>query len=159
MRTKLEKFNHILEKDLGQELDAIIAAGTINPTEVKTVTDAVCLMLKTKEYEEWLDEEDMGSSYRRGRSPITGRYVSRSRGGSYDMDYMTRRGDSYYMDAPMHDRPHGRAYDMGMYDLDYSGHSIKDRMIANLETMMDMAGSDYERQEIKAGIDKLQSMK
>jgi len=159
MRTKLEKFDHILEKDIEQELDAIIAAGTINAAEVKTLTDAVCLMLKSKEYKEWLDDEDMGSSYRRGRSPVTGRYVSRSRGGSYDTDYMSRRGDSYYMDAPMHDRPRGRAYDMGMYDLDYSGHSIKDRMIANLETMMDMAGSEYERNEIKAGIDKIQNMK
>ena len=136
MRTKLEKFNHILENDLGHELDNIIAAGTIDPTEVKTVTDAVCLMLKTKEYEEWLDGKDWDSSYRRGRSPMTGRYVSRNRG-------------------PMHD---DMTYNMDMYDLDYSGHSIKDRMIAKLESMMDMAKTDYERQEVKSAINRIESM-
>lgn len=147
MRTKLEKFDHILEKDLEQKLDEIIANGTINPTEVKTVTDAVCLMLKSKEYEEWLhDGEDMGSSYRRGRSPVTGRYVSRSRGDSYGMDYMPIRGS------------YGRPYTMDMYDQDYSGHSIKDRMVAKLEGMVDMAKSDYERQEVLDAIRKIEGM-
>lgn len=150
MRTKLEKFDHILEKDIEQELDAIIAAGTINAAEVKTLTDAVCLMLKSKEYKEWLDDEDMGSSYRRGRSPVTGRYVSRSRGGSYAYDDMDHHN--------MMSRHDGRAYDMDMYDLDYSGHSIKDRMVAKLETMVDMAKSDYERQEVLSAIKKIESM-
>ena len=153
MIKKLEKFNNILEKDLESELDQIIAMGTINPTEVKTVTDAVCLMLKTKEYEEWLSEEDMGSSsYRRGRSPVTGRYVSRSRG-SYEMGDMSRHMGSY------HDGYYGRPYDMEMYDQDYSGHSIKDRMVAKLETMVDMAKSDYERQEVLEAIKKIEGMK
>ena len=137
MRTKLEKFDHILEKDLEQKLDEIIANGTINPTEVKTVTDAVCLMLKSKEYEEWLrDGEDRGSSFRRGRSPVTGRYVS-------------RRMDMRYPD---------RAYTMDMYDQDYSGHSIKDRMVSKLEGMVDMAKSDYERQEVLEAIRKIEGM-
>lgn len=147
MRTKLEKFDHILEKDLEQKLDEIIANGTINPTEVKTVTDAVCLMLKSKEYEEWLrDGEDLGSSFRRGRSPVTGRYVSRSRGDSYGTDYMPIRGS------------YGRPYTMDMYDQDYSGHSIKDRMVAKLEGMVDMAKSDYERQEVLEAIRKIEGM-
>lgn len=153
MRTKLEKFDHILEKDLETELDNIITAGTINPTQVKTVTDAVCLMLKTKEYGEWLrdGEDDMGASYRRGRSPMTGRYVSRRMDGSYVME-------------PMHEGSYGRgsygtrAYNMDTYDLDYSGHSIKDRMVAKLETMVDMAKSDYERQEVMNAIHKIESM-
>lgn len=150
MRTKLEKFDHILEKDLANEMDNVITAGTINPTQVKTITDAVCLMLKTLEYGEWLQdgEDDIGASYRRGRNPMTGRYVSR------------RMGDSYVMDRmPMHEGSYGtRAYNMDAYDLDYSGHSIKDRMVAKLETMVDMAKTDYERQEVMNAIHKIESM-
>ena len=136
MRTKLEKFDHILEKDLESELDQIIASGTINPSEVKVVTDAVCLMLKTKEYEDWLSGEDEGSSYRRGRSPVTGRYVSRSYG-----------------------ERHNEPYNIDMYDREYSGHSIKDRMVAKLETMVDMAKSDYERQEVINAIRTIEGMR
>ena len=40
----------------------------------------------------------------------------------------------------------------GMY-----GHSIKDRMVDNLERMMDSASSDYERQEIKAEIERIRN--
>lgn len=145
MKDKLVKLDDILSKDIEREVDKIITAGTINPTEVKTVTDAICLMLKSLEFGEWLqDGEGMGSSYRRGRSPVTGRYVSRSM-------------DPYSMS--MHDGSYGgRAYNMDMYDRDYSGHSIKDRMIAKLETMVDMAKSDYERQEVMNAIRTINSM-
>lgn len=142
MHSKLTQFDHILENDLSRELDNIIAAGTINPTQVKTVSDAICLMLKTKEYEEWLqgDEGYSESSYRRGRSPVTGRYVSRGRDYSMADGYM--RG----------------SYDRDMYDAGYSGHSIKDRMVAKLETMVDMAKSDYERQKVLDAISQIESM-
>lgn len=84
---------------------------------------------------------------------MTGRYVSRSAGGSYEMDRM-----------PVHEGSYGRgsygtrAYNMDAYDLDYSGHSIKDRMVAKLETMVDMAKTDYERQEVMNAIHKIESM-
>ena len=131
MHKKLEKFSGILEKDLENKIDQIVAAGTINPTEVKTVTDAVCLMLKVNEYKQWLENStDRDMSYRRGRDSMTGRYVSR---------------DTY------HDvrAPHVP------YDQGYSGHSINDRMIDNLERMMDQATSDYERQKIQEAISML----
>ncbi len=141
MRKKLEKFNSVLEKELETELDKIIAAGTINPTEVKNVTDAVCLMLKIKEYEEWLESEMDGyssampmqpnHSYRRGRNPMNGQYVSRAA-------YMPSMSNRYYMN-----------------DAGYSGHSIHDRAIANLENMMNDAGNDYERQVLSGMIDEL----
>lgn len=63
-----------------------------------------------------------GSSYRRGRSMTTGRYVSR-----------------------------------GVDDVDMSGHSIKDRMISKLETIVDSAKSDYERQMVMNEIDRIRS--
>ena len=37
------------------------------------------------------------------------------------------------------------------------GHSIKDRMVDNLERMMDSASSDYERQEIQQEIERLRN--
>ena len=39
----------------------------------------------------------------------------------------------------------------------YSGHSIKDRMVDRLESMMDEAHSDYERQAIAEWIAKIQN--
>lgn len=68
------------------------------------------------------------NSYRRGRSPYTGRYVSRDDG------YSTRR----YYDA---ENRNG-----------YSGHSIKDRMIDALEKMYDTAQTEHERQTVNEWI-------
>lgn len=146
MLEKLKKFDHILEKDLEREMDNIIASGTINPTQIKTVCDAICLMLKSYEYKDYRQQEEgySESSYRRGRSPVTGRYVSRGRDMSMDGQY----GDSY----------RGGSYRGDMYEMGYSGHSIKDRMVAKLESMMDMAKTDYERQEIMEGIRSIESM-
>lgn len=39
----------------------------------------------------------------------------------------------------------------------YSGHSIKDRMVDRLESMMDEAHSDYEREAISEWIRKLEN--
>lgn len=43
------------------------------------------------------------------------------------------------------------------YDRGYSGHSIKDRMIAKLESMYDEAKSDHERQTVDEWINRLSS--
>lgn len=65
-----------------------------------------------------------GDSYERGRSPVTGRYISR-----------------------------------GSYEDGYSGHSIKDRMVARLEGMYDEAQTEHERHTISKAIDKIQGEK
>lgn len=72
--------------------------------------------------------DDMYSN-RRGRSPVTGRYISRG------MDDYSER-DRMYRDG-------------------YSGHSIKDRMVARLESMMDEAKTDHERQTVNEWINRL----
>lgn len=143
MHEKMEMFEKILEKDLKTELERIINAGTISPTEVKTVTDAVCLMLKLKEYEEWDErEDDRGYSTGRGRSATTGRYMSR------DMEPRRRtEGNS-------------RRYYDGSYRGDgYSGHSIKDRMVDHLERMYDEAQTDHERATLDEWINRIESGK
>lgn len=147
MHEKIEMFEKILEKDLKEELSKVVSAGTVSPTEVKTITDAVCLMLKLKEYEEWDEGKDYDEGYssRRGRSATTGRYMSRDSRGSY-------RGGSY-----------GRTYDArmndGSYENGYSGHSIKDRMIDRLEGMYDEAQTEHERQIVDEWINRLESEK
>lgn len=163
----MESVEEILEKELRTEMKKINDAGAFAPGQTKTLCEAVDLMLKMKEYGEWANGEMMGGySGRRGRSPMTGRYVSRDymdsmpgRDGSYDGTYRMNgsyNGGSYggvgYVRGSYDDPYNGGSYNMG-----YSGHSINDRMIAALEGMVDNAKSDYERQEIIAAIHKLQN--
>lgn len=71
---------------------------------------------------------DSGYSEERGRSPVTGRYISRG---------MSGRGGNNNGGGG------------------YSGHSIEDRMIASLEQQMDQAQSDYERNMIEEEINHI----
>lgn len=120
------------QKLLVNEIRKINQKNDITPGELNSLKEAVCVMkdilsLDSMIEEAWNDGDDgyseYGSmrrgSYERGRSPRTGRYVSRMRG--------------------------------------MSGHSLHDRMAANLESMMDEAGSDYERQQIGKWIDKIKN--
>lgn len=134
-----------LQELLMKEIKKITDKKDINPTELEMAKKAVCTI---KEAEELMGMLDMGEysnsrgmsnrnydvrfgrmngSYRRGRDADTGRYVS-------------RRG----------------VYDYSMTDGGYSGHSIKDRMIAKLESMYDEASSDHERQVIDQWISRLE---
>ena len=128
MYDELEK----TQKLLVNEIKKINQKNDISPGELNSIKEAVCVMkdiIKLDEMIEdiWNDDGDDGysehygrqGSYARGRSPRTGRYVSRMRG--------------------------------------MSGHSLHDRMAANLESMMDSAGSDYERQQIGKWIDKIKN--
>lgn len=124
-----------LKDKLEDELRKIVKKGDISPAELENATKAVCLIEKLRSmespeynmgYEEGYAEgyynarmpmkEDL-NSYARGRSPVTGRYISRG----------------------------------------YSGHSIKDRMVAKLESMYDEAQSDHERQTVDMWIKRLES--
>ena len=139
----MEELNKILEdliEHTTKELDKIVRKGDLTVVEVDNATKALCLIEKAEKllYGESRDDmysengyyirsyDDPMMSYERGRSPRTGRYVSRD-GGPYT-------------------RNNGR----------YSGHSVHDRMIAKLESMMAEAPSDYERQVIEDGIKKLE---
>lgn len=143
MKETLESLKQTLKK----ELKKIADKGDMTPSELDNAYKAFCLyqmveerlMLETgiagigegysgRYYRDGMNYEmpdpyyhDGGSSYRRGRNPMNGQYVSRDYG-------------------------NGR-----------SGHSIKDRMIANLEAMVDQASSDYERQQILREIEKMRA--
>lgn len=139
MEKVMTDLKHLLE----EELRKIVQKNDISPTELENATKAVCLMQKVQELEEWPTDSEMNEyysrrgSYRRGRDAMTGRYVSR--------DYRMPRSYDHYME-PM----------PNSYEMEHSGHSIKDRMIANLEAMMDEAKSDYEKQVVGDWIAQLE---
>jgi hypothetical protein len=135
----LDELNGLIEKELRKMVDK----GDLSANELQAAEKAVCLMEKIIGLEEGtysqasygrsygymnhMDRMMDDASYERGRSPRTGRYVSRD--GSYN--YSMNRG--------------------------YSGHSIGDRAVDKLESMMDEAGSDYEREVIRKYISMIRS--
>lgn len=145
MEKTLTDLKHLLK----DELQKIIQKNDITPAELDNVKKALCAIKESLEIEDILYGEDGYSvrssyayhphgtiSYRRGRDMNTGRYVSRSDG------RMSRRDR---MDYSMDDG--------------YSGHSIKDRMVAKLESMIDEAGGEHEREMINEWIDRLEMEK
>ena len=131
----LDEFERTEELML-KELRKINAKGDLTPQEVcniKEMAEAVYKMLIVEamadggnDYSEYYSDDDGMRSTRRGRDMRTGRYVSRRGMRSYEGDRMM------------------------------SGHSLHDRMIAALENTMDQARSDYDRQQIKEWIHKIQ---
>ena len=72
-----------LEGSVIREISILNQKPSLTPNEIKNATDAMCLLMKIQEYKDgsWADEMG-GASYMRGRSPVTGRYVSRDMGHS-----------------------------------------------------------------------------
>ncbi len=138
-----DKANDSLE----EFIKPIIQKGAgMNATEIAALNDAICAMKnikKIKSLEKQIDfmdnfDTEYGNSYTRGRSPITGRYVSRD-SAPYAEGYSSRR----FYDGEHHNG--------------YSGHSIKDRMIDQLEKMYDTAQTEHERQTVNDWIRRLES--
>ena len=63
-----------------RELRVLNQKLTLSPTEISAATDAMCLLMKIKKYEMGDIDEDQSYAYARGRSPVTGRYISRDMG-------------------------------------------------------------------------------
>ena len=118
-----------LNELIEKELRKMVDKGTLSPSELEAAEKAVCLMEK----------------------------IIRLEGGSYDdMEKGASYGRSYdRMRSPRTGRYMSR--DGNYYDRGYSGHSIGDRAISRLESMMDEAGSEYEREEIKKFIRAIRS--
>ncbi len=151
----LDKINDAVE----EAIRPIIAKGaSMTAAELDVLTKAVCTIEKIKQIEDDGNSynnysrhnsydansyDDDGGSYRRGRSAITGRYVSRDAVPRFDGNTSRR-----FYDGNMSQNGNG-----------YSGHSIKDRMIAQLERMYDEAQSDHERQIVNEWIRRIDSNK
>ena len=131
----LDEFERTEELML-KELRKINAKGDLTPQEVCSIKEIAETIYKMQiveamvdddtDYSEYYPDGDMMRSGRRGRDMRTGRYVSRRGMRSYEGDHTM------------------------------SGHSLHDRMIAALENTMDQAKSDYDRQQIKEWIHKIQ---
>lgn len=149
MSTILDKINDAVE----DAIRPIIAKGaSMNAAELDVLAKAVCTIEKIKHieilsgnyddgnsFEAYLrnsyNSYDDGNSYRRGRSPITGRYVSRDSMPNYDT---TRTYDSGASTR--------RYYDGGSNHNGYSGHSRNDMIIYHIENLIDAAQTEQERQ-------------
>ena len=181
----LKSLRDLVEK----ELAAFTTKNTLNPSDVETAKNAVCLIKEINEVLRQSEGHDETSeAYRmmhssgcypmysygepgrmyhdgysdaRGRDAATGRYVSR--GYDYDMDTSGRRYTFSY-DTSHHvpyDETSGRRMSGRHYSYDkgYSGHSIDDRIVDMLEKMMDDAVSNYERNKINSIIRVVDSMR
>jgi hypothetical protein len=134
----LQCVQDILEKDLRDEMQKVKTAGTFAPGQTKTICEAVDLMLKMKEYEEWLQGQGMSDTSRRN--------IARSYGYSNGyVPYGPRNATSllgYVHSYPNH----------------MSGHSTKDRMISVLEDQMGNVKNEYEAQMVANVINYIQNM-
>lgn len=115
---------------------------------LKNMKEAACIM----------EMAEQGSSGRSGRRGY-------SRGYAGDEEYASRSGDGYASRGRSY--ADGRSYAEGYSERsrgangqyrsgdEYSGHSIEDRMIDQMEAMAGRAGNEYDRQRIQEGIEAL----
>ena len=113
----------------------------ISPAQLEHLSKSVCIIEKLKSMQQQ-ENEYSENSYRRGRSRTTGRY---SRDNSND----------YYDNSGRNYRDSGNSSRRYNDSSGYSGHSLKDRMIAKLEEMLDDTQSHHEEQFINQWIDRL----
>ena len=148
---------NIIEKARGaieEHLQLILRkSGNMHPTEIELLTKDICALEALKRLES--GDEGAGNSYRRGRSPMTGRYVSRD---SHD----SGNSGSHYGDGASGEQFHDGASTRRYYDGtstrgSYSGHSIQDRMVDCLERMMDEAQTEHERETVNQWIKRLKN--
>lgn len=138
----LEKNLNSLEDLLNEQIAKIANKGDITPTELENMTKTLCLLEKIKDYREDYDWED------EGQSQMSRRY-SRRMDSMKDINNITRNP---YSTNSYENRSYRNSYGRNR---GYSGHSIKDRMVAKLESMYDEAQTDHERQIVDEWIDRL----
>ena len=110
---------------------------------VKLYNEACDAQMKQGIWDEMRDDWSKNSGY---RMPSPHGYSKISYGSHPMHDDRMQYEDSYGR-RPMY------------YDDGYSGHSVKDRMIAALEAQMDSAKTEYEREEVRRAIAEIEKMK
>ncbi len=122
-----------LERMLEKEIQKVTNKNDITPTELDSMTKALCLLEHIQCYREG---GYSGYIYDPNQPVMDGRsYAPRGR---YNIRYS---GDHYPNDRRMM----------------YSGHSLKDRMVAKLEEMYDDVKNDHERQMLDTWMRRLTS--
>ena len=144
------KFLEKISDSIEDAIKPIIAKGAaMTPADLENIAKAVCIVEKISRIEDGNSYDDGGfsengysyndnsNSYRRGRSPYTGRFVSRD-----TMPYHDDGGNSgrYYNVGNS-----SRSYGGGNMSRNYSGHSRNDMTIYHIENLMDAAQTEQER--------------
>lgn len=139
-----------LNSKIEAELEKIIKKNDITPTELENATKAVCLMEKILQYQ-YMDQNGY-DEYSDAERYYSDRYPyyddNRSNGPRMSARMSSARGRD-----PMNGRYVSRD---SSYNRRYSGHSIKDRMVDRLESMMDDAQTDYEKSLITQWIERIE---
>ena len=134
MDDKLQQTLQMAIETIEDVIKDITSKKDISPAQLEHLSKSVCIIEKLKSMQQQ-ENEYSENSYRRGRSRTSGRYMSRDNSNDYrDSGNSSRR---YYDSSG------------------YSGHSLKDRMIAKLEEMFDDAQSKHEEQYLQQWIDRL----
>lgn len=133
---------HRTKECMLNEIEKINNRGTYDDRDLDNLMKATKVLINVegiKGMEEYADNSYYGFS--KGMSPDAYRqsYGGMSMGYPQDMRMMDRSWD-------------GRMNSMANYENNRSNHSISDIMIAGLEQRMNMAQTDYERQQILAEI-------
>ena len=115
--------------------------GSITPPDLENLTKAVCILEKIKRIEDSETYDDSGYS-------ATGSYNRSMK--SMARDRASRNNGYYEGNVSSH-----RYYDGDSGNSGYSGHSIQDRMIDQLERMIDEAKTEHERQTVQDWIRRL----
>ena len=134
---------------VSKELEQLAAKGSLTPVELETANKAVELMTKLLKYDAMCERNENGEDI----DPME--YSERSyrmpRMGSYGGPWMPYEGNSYGGGGNQYGSYRQSRNSQGQY----SGHSIKDRMIDRLERMMNEAETEYERKEIMEEISRI----
>lgn len=142
----------VYRKKTEEMLDQLFAKSDISPQEFKNANEAVCFLEK-------LDKIERGEAMREEYGDNYGTYYP-------NMPYGT---SSWVASGPYPDPSYGDNYGRRMRSSTTGrymngsnsgqtyGHSIPDRMVSQLEDMMDQAHNDYERQMIQKEIQNIRS--
>lgn len=148
--------NTILDKIRDSIEDAvkpIIKKGeAMSPVDLECLNRAVSIIDKINNIEDDTSYGDgysshgygysESNSYRRERSPITGRYVSHDVSHNHDGgSFNYHNGGNSYLATTSR-----RYYDGGSAHNGYSGHSRNDMTIYHIENLIDVAQTEQERQ-------------
>lgn len=140
---------------LATEMQFINQKKSLNSSDVDVIKKMLEAMEKAACIMEMAEQAGEGYSGRGGRYSMRfgDGYASRNYSGDRNMGRSYADGRSYaedgYSEAMRAANGQYRSGD------NYSGHSIEDRMIADMETMAGRAGNDYERKRIQEGIEAL----
>lgn len=136
-KSKYDSYREKVEK----LLDQLFTKPDLSATELKNANEAICFLESLDELERGKAMRDEYGSYGANSWVASGPYP----GEPYSDNYGRRMRSSVtgrYMNGP----------NSGQMMTGTYGHSIEDRMVANLEDLMDQAHNDYERQKIQKQI-------